>query len=266
MQVGEGGVERGEVHGAGGGGDGDGFGQAQEPGCAAQGVVGVGAADHLDGAVAFAGEEEGDLVGLGAAGGEEGVGGGVAGIDLGGEGAGDERFEGGGCGGLIPGVHRGVEGRCGEVGGGGEGEGRAVEVCGAEGVGGVGCALGDGVDEGAEGFFGAGAGAWEYRVDGFAYAGRGVFRPPGREGPAAGDGSVVQRVEHGGQQRAQGGGACGAAGEGRGVHAGCRPSGARGQTHQLDRGSGGAAAQHNELNPKVVLRGGGGKLARVGVL
>lgn len=42
-------------------------------------MVGVGSVqDGEVGAVAFAGEEEGELVGFGAAGGEEGVGAGVA--------------------------------------------------------------------------------------------------------------------------------------------------------------------------------------------
>lgn len=74
VEFGEGFVERGEVEGAGGGGDGDGFGEAEEPGGAGDAVVGVGAADGLYGAVAFAGEEQGELVGLGAAGGDDGVG------------------------------------------------------------------------------------------------------------------------------------------------------------------------------------------------
>lgn len=60
-----------------GGGDDDGVGQAEQPGGAGQGVVGVGAVEEADaGAVGFAGEEEGELVGFGAAGGDEGVGGG----------------------------------------------------------------------------------------------------------------------------------------------------------------------------------------------
>ena len=52
----------------------DGVGQAEEPGGAGQGVVGVGAADEADaGAVCLAGQEQGELVGFGAAGGDEGV-------------------------------------------------------------------------------------------------------------------------------------------------------------------------------------------------
>lgn len=50
-QVGEGFVERRGVEGAGGRGHGDGVGQAEEPGSAGQGVVGVGAGDELEGAL-----------------------------------------------------------------------------------------------------------------------------------------------------------------------------------------------------------------------
>lgn len=57
-------------------------------------MVGVGGADGLYGAVAFAGEEECELVGFGAAGGDEGVGVGGVGVDLGGECAGEGGFEG----------------------------------------------------------------------------------------------------------------------------------------------------------------------------
>lgn len=74
VEPGEGFVECGEVHDAGGGGDDDGGGEAEEPGGAADAVVGVGGADGLYGAVAFAGEEQGELVGFGAAGGDECVG------------------------------------------------------------------------------------------------------------------------------------------------------------------------------------------------
>ena len=63
VEAGEGLVEGGGVHRAVGGGDGDGFGEAEEPGGAGDAVVGGGGADGLDGAVAFAGEEEGELVG-----------------------------------------------------------------------------------------------------------------------------------------------------------------------------------------------------------
>lgn len=91
---GEGFFECGEVHDAGGGGDGEGFGEAEEPGGAVDAVVGVGGADGLYGAVAFAGEEEGELVGFGAAGGDEGVGVGVVGVDLVGECGGGGGFEG----------------------------------------------------------------------------------------------------------------------------------------------------------------------------
>lgn len=54
-------------------GEDDGFGQAEEPGGAVEGVVGVRSADELDAVVFLAGEEEGELVGFGAAGGDEGV-------------------------------------------------------------------------------------------------------------------------------------------------------------------------------------------------
>ncbi|WDT91234.1 hypothetical protein H0E86_07745 [Streptomyces sp. SCSIO-PteL053] len=74
VEFGEGVVQGGEVEGAGGGGYDDGFGEAEEPGGAGDAVVGVGAADGLYGAVAFAGEEQGELVGFGAAGGDDGVG------------------------------------------------------------------------------------------------------------------------------------------------------------------------------------------------
>lgn len=74
VEFGEGFVECGEVHDACGGGDDDGCGKAEEPGGAGDAVVGVGGADGLYGAVAFAGEEQGELVGFGAAGGDECVG------------------------------------------------------------------------------------------------------------------------------------------------------------------------------------------------
>ncbi|CAM5690200.1 hypothetical protein SFUMM280S_05058 [Streptomyces fumanus] len=152
-EVGAGGVAQGVVEGvgveaAGRGGDGDGVGQAVEPGGAGQRVVGVGAVHEAQaGSVVLAGEEDGELVGFGAAGGDEGVGG----AGLVGEGAGDEGFQGGGGGGLVPGVEGGVEGAGGEVGGGGDGERRSVQVAGAQGVGGVGGAGGEGGDEGAQG-------------------------------------------------------------------------------------------------------------------
>lgn len=57
------------------GGDDDGFGQPEEPGGTPQGVVGSGAADEPDFAEDLPGEEQGQLVGLGAAGGDQGVGG-----------------------------------------------------------------------------------------------------------------------------------------------------------------------------------------------
>ncbi len=73
---GEGFVQGGGVEGAGRCGNGDGVGQAEEPGGAGYGVVGVGAVDDPQaGAVPFAGEQGGELVGLGAAGGDQGVGG-----------------------------------------------------------------------------------------------------------------------------------------------------------------------------------------------
>lgn len=152
---------------AGGGGDDDGLGQAEEPGGAVDGVVGGGTAHDLDGAVSFSGEEEGELVGFGPAGGDQGV---RVGPDLGGECCGDEGFEGGGGRGLVPGVHRRVEGAGGEVGGGREGERRGVQVGGAVWFGGVGGAFGEGADEGGEGFFGAGAVLWEYVCGRVAYA------------------------------------------------------------------------------------------------
>ncbi len=105
-QGGEGLVEGGGVEGAGGGRDDDGVGQAEQPGGAGQRVVGVASADQLHAAaLGFTGEQQGELVGLGAAGGDEGVGE----ADRLGEGAGDERFERAGGGSLVPGVERRVE-------------------------------------------------------------------------------------------------------------------------------------------------------------
>lgn len=76
---GEGFGEAGGVEGAGGGGETGGGGQAEEPGGAGDRVVGAGSVeDGQAGSVAFAGEEQGELVGLGAAGGDEGVGVGVS--------------------------------------------------------------------------------------------------------------------------------------------------------------------------------------------
>src|SRR5690606_8177898 len=77
--VGQGVVEGGGVEGAGGSGDLDGVGQAEEPGGTGQRVVGAGRVDEPHGgAEPFAREEEGELVGLGTAGGDEAVG--VAGL------------------------------------------------------------------------------------------------------------------------------------------------------------------------------------------
>ena len=173
---------------------------------------------------------------FGAAGGDEGVGVRGRGVDLGGEGAGEAVFERGGGGGLVPGVHGGVEGGGGEVGGDGDGEGRAVEVGCAEGVGGVGGAVGEGVDEGAQGVVGAGAVVGEY------VAARRRVRvrrrragPPAGRGPRAVGCAVAQGVEDGVEEGPQGvrgrgcrrrGGACG----GVGWHGVGPPSGAaRGQ-------------------------------------
>lgn len=74
-ECGEGLIEGGGIEGAGGRGYDDGGGQAEQPGGAGQRVVGVATDDQPHArAVCFAGEEEGELVGFGAAGGDEGVG------------------------------------------------------------------------------------------------------------------------------------------------------------------------------------------------
>lgn len=157
------------------------------------------------------------MVGFGAAGGDEGVAGGV---DLGGDGAGDEGFEFGGGGCLVPGVHGGVECGRGEVGGGCEGEWGAVQVGCAVGVCGVCGALGEGVYEGVEGFFGAGSGVGQYGVGGGSYAcGDGLWSAGG-EGAGAVGCALVERVEDGADEGPQGARACGPSGEGRRAHAG----------------------------------------------
>ena len=176
-------------------------------------MVGVGRDEEPEGGAVFlAGEEQGELVGFGAAGGDQGVGGAC----FLGEGAGDECFEGGGGGGLVPGVEGGVEGAGGEVGGGGDGEGRAVEVGGAQGVGGVGGACGEGVDEGAQGLWVA---LWGQDVaeGGLDVCGDGVGSACG-QGAWACPGAVGECVEDGVEQGAQGVRAFGAGGEARCAH------------------------------------------------
>lgn len=102
--LGEGLVQGGGVEGAGGGGDDDGLGQAEQPGGAGQRVVGARPVDQPQArAVPLAGEQDGELVGLGASGGDDGVGG----AGLPGQGAGDEGFQRGGGGCLVPGVEGG---------------------------------------------------------------------------------------------------------------------------------------------------------------
>lgn len=183
--------------------------------------MGVGAVQDGEAwAVAFAGEEQGELVGFGAAGGDEGVGvGGV--VELGGECAGDEGLDGGGGGGLVPGVEGGVEGAGGEVGGGRDGEGRAVQVGCAEGVGGVCGAGGEGVDEGPERFVVPGSLGGEYVAQCGLDAGREGVGAAGREWPAALLGSGAEGFEDGVEEGPQGRGAVGSAGE-RGQCAGRR--------------------------------------------
>lgn len=181
-QLGEGFAEGGGVHRAGGGGDDDGVGQAEEPGGAGQGVVGVGAVDEPQAAVCasvcFPGEKEGELVGLGAAGGDERV-----------RRAGFARqrpchecLQFGGGGGLVPGVQGGVEDGDGEVRGGGDGEGRAVQVGGAQRVGGVRGALGEGPYEGVQGVVAALPG--QYVADRVPHPSGHRLRPSGGQRPS----------------------------------------------------------------------------------
>ncbi len=84
--------------------------------------------------------------------------------------------------GLVPGVHGGVEGGGGEVGGGGDGEGWAVQVGGAQGVGGVGHALGESPYEDVQGVFGSLLG--QYVADRVPYApGHALRSGPAGSGP-----------------------------------------------------------------------------------
>lgn len=258
---GEGFPQCGEVHDAGGGGDDDGFGQAEEPGGAGDAVVGVGGADGLYGAVALAGEEECELVGLGAAGGDECVGGGPAGVDLGGQGGGDVGFEGGGGGGLVPGVHGGVEGGGGEVGRGGEGQGRGVEVGGAEGVGGVRGAFGEGGDQGAQGLVGAGAVVGDDGVGGGAHPGVTASGPPAGRGPSrlwAPSRSAVRTVSMRGRRAAGPVVVPARGGVGMAWALRMRVAG-HGWTYQLVRVFGGAAVEPGDVNSK------GGRVVGCGV-
>jgi hypothetical protein len=209
-QAGEGLVERVGVERAAGGGYGDGFGQPEQPGGAGQRVVGVGPVHEPDGsAVGLPGEEQGELVGFGAAGGDEGVGfsGPAAPVDLAGQCCREEplQFRGSRC--LVPGVQGGVEGGGGEVGCRGDGERGAVEVGGAQGVGRVGGGLGEGVDQGAEGVRVALVG--EDVANRRSRAGRDRLRATCRQRSAPCPGSGVQRFEDGVEQRPQGVGAFG---------------------------------------------------------
>lgn len=136
-------------------------------------------------------------------------------VDLVGEGRGDEGFQGGGGGGLVPGVHGGVERARGEVGGGGDGEWRAVQVGGAQRVGGVGGAFGEGGDEGAQSLFGSGAVDGQQLPDVVVELRRDGLGSARREWAAPVGGALVQGVEDGGEQRPQGVGALGTPGEGR---------------------------------------------------
>lgn len=160
-------------------------------------MVGVGAADEAyAGAEPLAGEQEGEVVGLGATGGDEGV----REARLGGEGAGDERFQFRGRRGLVPGVQGGVEDGGGQVGGGRDSERRAVQMRRAQGVCRVGGALGEDPDQGVRG--GRVAPLRQDLADRRAHPGghRGGAARGQRAAPDAGTG--VQRVEDVGEQRA----------------------------------------------------------------
>ncbi len=100
--------------------------------------------------------------------------------------------------GLVPGVQGGVEGGGGEVGGCGDGQGRAVEVGGAQGVCRVGGALGERVDQGAQGVRVALVG--EDLPHRLPYARRDRLRPALRQWSAARPGAGVQGFEHGVEQ------------------------------------------------------------------
>ncbi|CAM5644540.1 hypothetical protein SSPIM334S_07665 [Streptomyces spiroverticillatus] len=281
VQVGQRLVEGGQVQDAGGGGHDDGLGEPEEPGGAGERVVGVGSDDQLHRsvqAVLLAGEEEGELVGLGAAGGDEGVGVRAGREDLGREGAGEGLLQGGGGGGLVPGVHGRVERGGGEVGGDGHGQRRAVQVGGAVGVGGVGGACREGVHEGAERFVRPGSGVGEERPDRLFHLGGAARGTAGREGPRAGGGAGGEGGEDRTEQWPQGGGPGGPAGEGgvgrglaltgyrvlcrrRRAHAG--PSGVVWcgvRAHQGVQGRRWVSGVDNERNSKVVRGCGEGEL------
>lgn len=218
-QRGEGLVEGGGVEGTGRGGHHDGLGQPEQPGGARQRVVRVGPVHQPHpGAARLPREQQGDLVGLGAAGGDQGRGHlpgrdtasapGPGVEDLPRERSRHQRLQFRGARGLVPGVEGGVQGGDGEVGRGGEGEGRAVEVGGAEGVGGVGGGLREGADDGVQGV--RLALVRQYVPDRGPHPRCHGVRPARGQGPLAQQRALAQRVEHGVQQRPQGVGTFGA--------------------------------------------------------
>lgn len=116
----------------------------------------------------------------------------------------------------------------------------------AEGVGGVGGACGEGVDEGAQRFVVAGSVGGEYVAECGPDAGGLGIRAAGGQGTAAVPGSGGQGVEDGVQEGPQGGGAVGSAGE-RGRCA-CACAGRRGHRGPPGLGGvrGGAPCQYND--------------------
>ncbi|BAU82479.1 unnamed protein product [Streptomyces laurentii] len=167
---------------------------------------------------AFTGEEQRELVRLRTARGDQRVRVGRVRVDLRGQRAGDERFEGGGRRGLVPGVQGRVERRRGEIRRRGEGERRGVQVGGAQGVGGVGGAGREGVDEGTEGFLGARAVVGEDGSEGLGDMAGDGGGAAGGEGAGAGGGAGAEGGEEVREERAEGVCAGGASGEGCGTH------------------------------------------------
>ena len=150
---GEGVVERGGVEDAGGGGEGVRRGRPSSQAARWTLWWALAPQTSTDGARAvggFAGEQQGELVGFGAAGGDEGVRRRAVRVDSAARARAGERLQFGGGGGLVPGVEGWIERGGGEVGRGRDGERRAVQMGGAVRVGGVGGACGEGGDEGAQ--------------------------------------------------------------------------------------------------------------------
>ena len=133
-------------------------GQPQQPGRPRHAVVRLIRADQAHrGRRPLPRQQQRDEVRLGGAGGDHGVRGRTAGVRQVGDGGGHQPLELAGRGRLVPGVHRRVERACREVGGRGHRQRGPVQVRGAERIGRIGGAGGEGPDDGRQRRLGAGA-------------------------------------------------------------------------------------------------------------